>query len=116
MADDDSLLHRQMVLKRQASDQTQQSCCSCSGNLNLGRIWEESRAVYSRFVHTRFERALQAISGLGPVHTPEHTLIKPQSRAKIFLPLSGFSSLKIKNRLKKILQKSPRPNCSSVVP
>ena len=26
---------------------------------------------------------------LGPVHTPEHPLIKPQSRAKIFLPLLG---------------------------
>jgi hypothetical protein len=47
MADDDSLLHRQMVLKRQASDQTQQSCCSCSGNLNLGRIWEEAAPIWA---------------------------------------------------------------------
>jgi adenylate cyclase len=57
-----------------------------------------------------------AILKLGPVHTPEHPLTKPQSRAKIFLPLSGFSSLKIKIRLKKIPQKSPGPTCSSVVP
>jgi hypothetical protein len=85
----DSLMHRQMVLKRQASDQTQQSCCSCSGNLNLGRIWEESRAVYSRFVHARFERALQAISGLGPVHTAGGPLIESGCR-EFFLSLRHF--------------------------
>jgi hypothetical protein len=101
----DSLMHRQMVLKRQASDQTQQSCCSCSGNLNLGRIWEESRAVYSRFVHTRFERALQAISGLGPVHTAGGTANKMWMSRKFFL-LPGIFPLKIENHFQKISQKN----------
>jgi len=53
-----------------------QSYCGTVPTLDLGRVWEESRAVYSRFVHARFERALQAISGLGPVHTAGQPLIK----------------------------------------
>ena len=48
---------------------TRQSYCGTVPTLDLRRVWEESRAVYSRFVHARFERALQAISGLGPVDT-----------------------------------------------
>jgi hypothetical protein len=55
---------------------------------------------------SRQSSALPAISKLGPVHTTEHLLIKPQSRAKIFLPLSGLSSRKYQNQTQKILQKS----------
>jgi len=48
------------------------------------------------------------------VHTPEHTLIKPQSRAKIFLPLSGLSSLKFQNQTQKNSTKEFRLSLLSI--
>ena len=73
----------------QVSVATRQSYCGTVPTLDPGRVWEESRAVYSRFVHARFERALQAISGLGPVHTAGGPLIESGCR-EFFLSLRHF--------------------------
>src|SRR6516225_3191784 len=50
---------------------------------------------------------LAALSKLGPVHTPEHPLIKPQSRAKIFLPSRGFRDSNSKPDSKKFYKRIP---------
>ena len=61
--------------------------CGCRGvveGLSSSMRWKkflrwqcaDGISMYSRFVHARFERALQAISGLGPVHPAGRPLIK----------------------------------------
>ena len=59
---------------------------------------------------------LLAISKTGSGAYPEHPLIKPQSRAKIFLPLSGLSSLKFQNQTQENSTKEFHLSCSQSIP
>src|SRR5215471_2926531 len=83
--------------RRQASDAT----VSSSG---WGRAWEA--------VEPGCSSGIAAVSKLGPVHTPEHPLIKPESRAKIFpLPSSSQSQKSESKNFRKKYRQLLFSNC-----
>src|SRR6516225_3230092 len=79
------------------------------------RVRLNSAAVFMEDAPLQWD-SLRVSRKLGPVHTPEHPLIKPQSRAKIFLPLSGLSTLKFQNQTQKNSTKEFHLSCSQSIP
>src|SRR5215471_13678854 len=86
--------------RRQASDAT----VSSSG---LGRAWEAVEPGCSSAIAGGLK------TGSGPY--AGHPLMKRESRAKIFLPLSGLSSLKFQNQTQKNSTKEFRLSCSQSI-